>query len=111
MEKDFWLQRWSNNEIGFHLKKANPLLIKHFQALNIEAGKRVFLPLCGKTRDIAWLLAAGYQVIGAELSNTAIQQLFKELELKPQITTQESFIHYSADNIETRIQLTSATLC
>lgn len=28
---------------------------------------RIFLPLCGKTLDIGWLLERGYRVVGAEL--------------------------------------------
>jgi thiopurine S-methyltransferase len=67
METNFWHQRWEKNEIGFHLPEANPLLIKYFSKLQLQQGARVFLPLCGKTLDIAWLLAQGYRVAGAEL--------------------------------------------
>ncbi len=34
------------------------------------------MPLCGKTRDIWWLLESGYRVVGAELSRVAVEQLF-----------------------------------
>lgn len=77
MQHDFWHQKWAKNEIGFHLPNANPLLVTFFSALNLKANARVFLPLCGKTLDIAWLLNAGYQVAGVELSQTAIDDLFK----------------------------------
>jgi thiopurine S-methyltransferase len=63
-----------------------PLLVTHFDALDLaEGGSRVFLPLCGKTRDIAWLLSQGYRVAGAELSELAIIQLFEELGVEPVI--------------------------
>jgi len=64
MNHDFWHQRWATNQIGFHESAANPMLVKHFEQLNLPKGSRVFLPLCGKTLDIAWLLKSGNQVVG-----------------------------------------------
>ena len=63
MEPDFWHQKWQSNEIGFHKAEANPLLVEHFSALGLDAGARVFVPLCGKTLDIRWLLAQGLSLI------------------------------------------------
>jgi len=100
MKHDFWHQKWDKNEIGFHLSEANPLFVKHFPALNLKQGARVFLPLCGKTLDIAWLLAQGYKVTGAELSAIAIEDLFNSLNLTPTITKSGEITHYSADNID-----------
>lgn len=100
MQHDFWHNKWQNNQIGFHLAEANPLLVKHFATLNLKQGARVFLPLCGKTLDIAWLLAQGYHVAGAELSQIAIEDLFSSLNLTPTITTQGEIQHYSATNID-----------
>lgn len=88
MDANFWHQRWESNTIGFHQKQPNALLVAHFNALSVAPGGRVFLPLCGKTLDIGWLLSHGYRVAGAELSELAIQQCFAELGLKPQITAQ-----------------------
>jgi thiopurine S-methyltransferase len=100
MQADFWHQKWQKNEIGFHLPEANPLLVKHFSKLQLKKGARVFLPLCGKTLDIAWLLAQGYRVAGAELSVIAIEELFKNLNLTPNINTLGEISHYSAANID-----------
>lgn len=100
MDADFWLQRWDNNQIGFHASEVNPLLVKHFQALSLVEGKRVFLPLCGKTLDIAWLLSRGYRVAGAELSKQAIEQLFIGLGVEPAILESDSLEHYQAKNID-----------
>lgn len=60
----------------------------------------MLLPLCGKTRDIAWLLAKGYRVVGVELVETAIEQLFVDLAVESTISQQGSLRHYSADNID-----------
>jgi thiopurine S-methyltransferase len=100
MQPDFWHERWQSNQIGFHLPEANPLLVKHFSALQLSAGACVFLPLCGKTLDIAWLLAQGFRVVGAELSQIAIEDLFKQLNLTPNITQKNDITHFSAANID-----------
>jgi thiopurine S-methyltransferase len=83
MQAEFWHERWSNNQIGFHESAVNPLLAKHFAALGVVKPARVFLPLCGKTLDIDWLLSNGYRVAGAELSPLAVAALFDRLGLKP----------------------------
>jgi len=100
MEASFWHNKWQRGEIGFHQSQANPLLVAHFGALNLAIGSRVFLPLCGKTLDIAWLLASSYRVIGAELSEIAIGELFESLGLPPKITKVGALMHYGAENID-----------
>ncbi|MDP1765366.1 MAG: thiopurine S-methyltransferase [Methylotenera sp.] len=105
MDASFWHQKWENNEIAFHENEANPLLVKHFGALTLAEGSRIFVPLCGKTRDIAWLLTHGYRVAGAELSKIAIVQLFAELGVEPKISSvgeleHGQLEHYSATNID-----------
>ncbi len=99
MEASFWHQKWQRGEIGFHRDEANPHLVTHLIQLNLAEGSRVFLPLCGKTRDIAYLLSCGYQVLGIELSELAIRELFEELSLTPQITQLDHFSCYRADGI------------
>jgi len=100
MRASFWLQKWKSNEIAFHRHKANPLLVHHFEELHVEPGSRMFLPLCGKTRDIAWLLEKGYRVAGAELSKMAIEQLFAGLEMTPEVSDLGDLNHYSTENID-----------
>lgn len=100
MQLDFWHAKWQKNEIGFHLPEANPLLVEYFSALQLAPQSRVFLPLCGKTLDIAWLLAQGFKVAGAELSAIAIEDLFKSLNLKPSITQLGEVAHYHAENLD-----------
>ena len=100
MDENFWQQRWASNEIGFHLSEANPLFVKHFKSLELSKNQRVFLPLCGKTLDIAWLLSQEYKVAGAEIVEVAIQQLFEELKVKPTITKLQNLKHYSALNLD-----------
>jgi len=100
VDKSFWLQRWEENNIGFHKSEANPALVSYFSELSLAKGSRVFVPLCGKTLDIAWLLANGYRVVGAELSALAIAQLFTELGIKPEISDAGALQRYSAPDLD-----------
>lgn len=100
MDADFWHRKWQNNEIGFHESATNPLLVKHFPALSLEKGCRVFLPLCGKTLDIHWFLSNGYRVVGAELSKLAVEQLFTELGTEPTVSACGLTERYSSRNLD-----------
>jgi thiopurine S-methyltransferase len=100
MKSNFWHQKWERSEIAFHQSEANPFLVDHFEKLNLPKRSRVFLPLCGKTRDFAWLLDNGYRVVGAELSDLAINELFKDLGLAPEIAKVGELARYSANNID-----------
>jgi thiopurine S-methyltransferase len=100
MDADFWHNKWNNLDIGFHQAQGNPLLAAHFNALNVPVGGRLFLPLCGKTRDIAWLLGQGYAVVGAELSEIAVQQLFSEMGVQPSRIECGNCILYRAPKID-----------
>src|SRR6185312_11781573 len=100
METEFWHRKWQRNEIAFHNAEAHPLLVAHFGALSLPKGSRLFLPLCGKTRDIHWLLANGHRVAGAELSPLAVEQLFAELEVTPEVAEVGQMRRYSAEGID-----------
>ncbi|WP_231757475.1 thiopurine S-methyltransferase [Microbulbifer elongatus] len=100
MEKVFWLEKWRNNEIGFHNREVHPLLVQHVPCLNLSQGDRLFLPLCGKTLDIAWLLEKGYRVAGAELSESAVIQLFDQLAINPRVTDLGALKKYHSDDVE-----------
>lgn len=81
MNPEFWLQRWQDDQIGFHQDQINPHLMEHRSALGCAAGARVFVPLCGKSRDLVWLAEQGCTVLGVEISTLAVQALFQEQQL------------------------------
>ena len=99
MDANFWHQRWAENKIGFHASAPNPALVKNIDRLSLSQGSRVFVPLCGKTLDIGWLLSEGHTVIGVELSRKAIEQLFTELGVLPEIQSVEGFTRFSAPDL------------
>lgn len=100
MKKEIWLDRWEKGQTGFHINEVNPLLVKHFHELELPLASRIFVPLCGKTLDIEWLLSKGFCVVGVELSEQAVKELFEELGEEPYIMTQGEHIHYHAENID-----------
>ena len=86
MESKFWQQRWQEGRIGFHKSDVNPELIKYFSNIALPAGSRVLVPLCGKSIDMVWLACAGYDVVGIELVESAVQAFFAEQNITPTIT-------------------------
>ena len=100
MDTSFWHRKWEEGEIGFHESDVNKLLVSYLYHLSLVKGDCVFVPLCGKTLVISWLLANGYRVAGAELSRIAIEQLFAELGVKPEISVAGLMDRYSAPNVD-----------
>ena len=100
MDPNFWHKRWEKNEIGFHQSAVNVLLSDHFSGLSLPQTSCVFVPLCGKTRDIAWLLSQGHRVVGVELSKLAVEELFVDLGVAPKISVQGELLRYSAPGVE-----------
>ena len=100
MEPEFWHQRWQLNDIGFHEPTGNALLVKWFRQLGLVQGQRVFVPLCGKTHDINWLLSQGFRVAGVELSEVAVCQLFDDLQVKAEVSEQGAFSVYAGPGLE-----------
>lgn len=100
MDADFWHRKWAKDEIGFHESEVNPLLLKHFAELALAQGSRVFVPLCGKTLDIHWLLSEDYRVVGVELSRLAVEQLFAELGIEPAVSSCGPFERFSGPGVD-----------
>ena len=74
---DQWLERWETGQTGWHEPSGNRNLQAHWKL----AGRRVLVPLCGKTPDLLWLEGQGNEVVGVELSEIAVLDFFRENEL------------------------------
>ncbi|RUR13819.1 thiopurine S-methyltransferase [Legionella sp. km772] len=79
--KQFWLDSWQEGRIPFHRAQVNPDLVTYWPALKVRPNSKILVPLCGKSLDLLWFIQQGYQVIGIELSETAVLQFFKENNL------------------------------
>ena len=88
MNLEFWHKRWQEGRIGFNQSMVNPLLTEYFNRLNLTAGSRIFVPLCGKSIDMVWLATQGYDVVGVELVETAVQEFFAEQNIEPTVYQQ-----------------------
>lgn len=100
MDGDFWRRKWRDNQLGWHQPVAHPMLLSRLAALDLAEEARVFVPLCGKSLDIHWLVANGFRVAGAELVETAVEQLFSELGLEPSISQARASRRYGAEGID-----------
>jgi len=100
MDPSFWHDRWENQDIGFHQADIHALLPKYRPRLELGSDASVFAPLCGKSLDMVWLAQQGHRVIGAELSQRAIDDFFAERGLTPTLRASGSFIVKSAGPYE-----------
>lgn len=69
-----WLERWEVGRTGWHEPSGNRNLQAHWE----WSGKRVLVPMCGKTPDLLWLEEQGNEVVGVELSEIAVLAFFEE---------------------------------
>jgi thiopurine S-methyltransferase len=76
-----WLERWQIGRTGWHEPGGNRNLQEHWS----HSGRRVLVPLCGKTPDLLWLEAQGNAVVGVELAEIAVRGFFDDngLESEP----------------------------
>ena len=100
MERDFWLQRWRDNQIGFHQDRITPLLERHWDAAGAPPGATVLVPLAGKSLDMDWLAARGHRVVGVEISELAVRQFFAERGLEPEVSTDANGVHHHAGAVD-----------
>lgn len=100
MDPSFWHDRWENQDIGFHQADIHALLPVYWPRLQLASDAPVFVPLCGKSLDMVWLAQQGHRVIGAELSQRAIDDFFAERGLTPTPRACGSFIVKSAGPYE-----------
>ena len=104
MDTAFWLERWSRGETGFHQQQVNPFLGYYYGELGPPAEKRsalrVFVPLCGKSKDLWWLQQNGYDSVGVECSELAVQQFFAEQQLSYSKRQMNQHVSYKSDRLD-----------
>lgn len=82
MEAQFWVESWQvgGTKTSFHRRDVHPYILKHFPPALLR-GKRILVPLCGKTVDMAYFRQYADTVIGVELVEAAVHQFFIEQSL------------------------------
>jgi len=99
MQAQFWLERWQQNQIGFHAQEINSHLQNYWGKLKLPKKRRIFVPLCGKSSDMPWLLAQGYEVLGVELSALAAQSFFADNHLNAKVRECGAFQCWEIDGL------------
>jgi thiopurine S-methyltransferase len=99
MNPEFWHARWERGEIGWHLHEINTHLVRYWPRLQLPPSATIFVPLCGKTLDMLWLAGEGHRVLGVEISEIAVRDLFAQHELSPTITEGGRFRRWQADEL------------
>ena len=78
METNIWQSAWESGRIGFHQDHVHPDLERFGAQWLGESPCQVLVPLCGKTLDLAWLVARGHTTVGVELVSQAVHELHTE---------------------------------
>jgi len=99
VQREFWLDRWRKQEIGFHQPEVNPWLTNWWPRLDLPAGCSVFVPLCGKSLDMGWLADQGHQVIGVELAEAAVRGFYDEAQCPFRMEWQRHLQLFSGDRV------------
>ncbi len=100
MQKDYWVTRWKENNIGFNQENAHAFLKKFFPTLTKKERQNTFVPLCGKSVDMLWLASQGVKVLGVELSDIACIDFFKENKIHYTLKETSLFSHYKNEQVE-----------
>lgn len=99
MKKEFWLDRWESRQIGFHQVDINPHLLHYWPQITKGGLNRVFVPLCGKSKDLLWLSDQGYDVVAVEFSQTAVEEFFEDHQLNYELLVVGKLSSYTSKNI------------
>ncbi len=101
MDTQFWIDAWQSGRTNFHRPIVHDKLQAYFGLLGATAGQSVFVPLCGKSRDMVWLAQQGLHVVGVELYEVAVTAFFLENQLgSPVISESGPFRKFSVEGID-----------
>jgi thiopurine S-methyltransferase len=95
---NYWAERWKSGRIGFHEGRPNTFLERHVERLGTK--RRILVPLCGKTEDMAFLAARGHEVVGIEAVEGAVHAFFEEHGLSATVVERGPRLRlFSAGNV------------
>jgi thiopurine S-methyltransferase len=98
MDKTYWLKRWQTGDTRFDESAPHRYLTRFFTQVAPLSTNCIFVPLCGKSIDMTWLLQQQQRVIGAEISPIPLQMFIQENQLQPTIkTTTYGTVYHAGD--------------
>jgi thiopurine S-methyltransferase len=95
---DYWIQRWQENRIGFHLAGVNPFLERFLPQTGVTSGD-ILVPLAGKSVDVAWLANTGFNVVAVDVSEIAARTFVAEQNLEVNVSQEPPFTVFRSDHI------------
>ncbi len=109
MEITFWQERWNNNQTGFHQQNINPYLMYFYgekgPVVEQRDNLKVFVPLCGKSKDMLWLSQSNYKVFGVECSDRAVKDFFEENALNYKHAEKDQHALYQSSDLPSLIEI------
>jgi len=109
MDIDFWLERWDTNKTGFHQDTINPYLTYFYGQKGPPVEQReklkVFVPLCGKSKDMLWLSQNGYKVLAVECSDRAVKDFFEDNALNYKHAKKDNYGLYQSSDLTSMIEI------
>jgi thiopurine S-methyltransferase len=104
-----WKVRWEETEgnVSWQAPAVDQHLQDHLKDLTVVGGATtsIFVPWCGKSLDVPWLSSQGYDVVGVELSEIGVVQLFEENGIPYSVTEKEGFSVYEAKDRKMKVFL------
>lgn len=106
---EYWESRYKTRCFQWHIDEVHPHLLKYLSQLtqqteenpgNANKKLKFFLPLCGKTKDIPFLLSLGFQVFGVEGVDSVIQEAIKENNLDLQYDESRLLYHTKDEQLQ-----------
>lgn len=99
MNRHYWQQRWQQQDTSFHRPQVSNLLSEYFERLELKPNMQVFVPMCGKSLDVGFILEKKMRVVAVELVEAPVQELFQQLNLSPIVENNEHHLRYSAGQL------------
>jgi thiopurine S-methyltransferase len=96
---EFWLSQWEAGGGGFTAGERGRLLAAQWPALGVPPSTEVLVPMSGKSPDMAWLAANGYDVVGVEISPIACEAFFAEHHIRADRTNAPPFVRWRGGGV------------
>jgi len=74
-----WSNRWREGRAGWHNDGVHKTLAKYFNVVaDGRTDLKIFVPLCGKAKDLKWMHDQGHRIVGVEFDEQVVRELFDE---------------------------------
>lgn len=105
---EYWANRHKCHATQWHIDEVHPHLLKYLSQLTqqswekpgVEKKLKFFVPLCGKTKDIPFLVNLGFQVFGVEAVHSVVEELTQENNLELEFDDSRLLYHNKENTLQ-----------